>query len=158
MIILLFLMWIIFNGKITLEIAIIGAIVTGVIFVFASKYLDYSLKKEIKVYRSLGLILQFLGILVVEIIKANLATMHFVLTEREVVEPVIVEFYCDFKTRTAKTLLADSITLTPGTITVSMEGNRYQIHCLDDTLAADIDKSIFVKKLKALDELWSEEK
>jgi multicomponent Na+:H+ antiporter subunit E len=50
-------------------------------------------------------------------------------------------------------MLADSITLTPGTITVSLEGNEYVVHCLDKELAEGINTSVFVTLLKRLERM-----
>ena len=156
MIIIFFLVWIIFNGKITLEITLFGVAISILIYLFSYKFLDYSLGKEIKFYKTLGLTVSYMGILIVEIIKANFMTMRFILSGREDIDPIIIEFDCDLKSNVARTLLADSITLTPGTITVNMEENHYVVHCLDTNFAADIETSIFVDKIKKLDELWGQ--
>ena len=46
---------------------------------------------------------------------------------------------------------ANSITLTPGTITVSLTDNEYTVHCLDKELAEGISSSVFVKLLTKLE-------
>ena len=76
------------------------------------------------------------------------------MSEEEVVEPILVHFTTNLKTSTAKTLLANSITLTPGTITVTLEDNEYVVHCLDKSLAYGMDDSIFVKLLTEIEDLW----
>ncbi len=60
-------------------------------------------------------------------------------------------FNIPFKTDTARFLLANSITLTPGTITVAVEGDKFIVHCLDKTLAEGIESSVFVKLLKKIE-------
>ena len=156
MFILFFLIWIIFNGKITTEIVIFGVAISLVIFLFSKKFLDYSIPKEIRLWKSFGLILDYLFTLTIEIVKANFQTMKYILSEREQVCPVLVEFDSKLQTNTAKALLADSITLTPGTITVSVEDNHYLVHCLDETLSEGIDVSVFEKKLERLEQIWRE--
>ena len=55
-------------------------------------------------------------------------------------------------------LLANSITLTPGTITVSVEGDHFFVHCLDRELAEGMEESVFVellKQMEAVGERWS---
>ena len=56
------------------------------------------------------------------------------------------------RTNAARVLLANSITLTPGTITVSQEGDEYVVHCLDKSFAEGLDNSIFVTLLQKLEE------
>ena len=46
---------------------------------------------------------------------------------------------------------ANSITLTPGTITVSLSDDEYVVHCLDKELAQGIDSSVFVELLKRIE-------
>lgn len=150
---LLFLaVWIIFNGAITLEILILGILISAVVFAFMCKFMDYSIKKELYVYKKSVWWLQYLLLLIREIIKANLAIIPMILTLEEEVEPVIVKFHTDLKTDFTKMLLANSITLTPGTITVDLEGSEYTIHCLDTTLAEGLEGSDFEKVLKKLED------
>lgn len=67
------------------------------------------------------------------------------------VEPALIEFETHFKNDTSRFLLANSITLTPGTITVAVEGDRFIVHCLDRTLAEGIESSVFVKLLEKIE-------
>ena len=151
MFLLFFLVWIIFNGNITVEIAVIGLAVAVAVFAFICKFMDYSLRKEILLYKKLVAFIGYVIILVIEIIKANIAVIHMIVTQREVVEPVIVRFRTRLRTETARVILANSITLTPGTITVSLEGDEYEVHCLDKSLAEGIEDSMFVKLLEKME-------
>ena len=65
---------------------------------------------------------------------------------------VLVKVHTDLKTETARVILANSITLTPGTITVSLTEQELLVHCLDKTLAEGMEDSSFVKLLKKLEE------
>ena len=44
--------WIIFNGNVTLEILIFGVVIAAVMLLFMCKFMDYSLKKELNVYKN----------------------------------------------------------------------------------------------------------
>lgn len=46
-------------------------------------------------------------------------------------EPVLVRFQTGIRTQTGQTVLANSITLTPGTITADLEEGNYIVHSLD---------------------------
>lgn len=140
-----FILWVIFNGQITLEICIFGVLIAALLFAFTCKFMDYSVQKELQVIRKLGKLLQYTFTLVWEIIKANLGTVHLILTQKEEIEPVLVSFHSDLKGPIAQTLLANAITLTPGTITVTLENGEYTVHCLDESLAEGMDQSVFVK-------------
>lgn len=152
MYVLFFLAWIIFNGNITLEIVIFGVVIAAAVLAFMCKFMDYSLKKEANVYKKSICFLVYIVLLIREIIKANLAIIPRILTVEEEMEPVIVKFRTSLKSDFARMLLANSITLTPGTITVSMDGDEYTIHCLDASLAESLENSDFEKALKKLEE------
>lgn len=75
-----------------------------------------------------------------------------ILSEREEIEPALIRFQSNLKTPAARAFLANAITLTPGTITVHLQGAEYVVHCLDESLADGIDDSVFVKLLSELEE------
>ena len=152
MYVLFFLAWIIFNGNITLEIVIFGIVIAAVMFVFMCKFMDYSVKKELNVYKKSIWFLAYVVLLLREIIKANLAIIPKILTVEEEMEPCLVTFKTSLKSDFTRMLLANSITLTPGTITVSLKGDEYTIHCLDESLSEGLENSDFEKALMKLDE------
>ncbi len=151
MLLLFFLAWVIFNGRLTLEIALFGIAVSGLVFGFICKFMDYSLEKERIFYRKLPLFCKYVLLLLKEIGKSNLAVCRLILSRREVVEPVLVKIHTNLKTETARVILANSITLTPGTITVSLRDQELLVHCLDKSRAEGMEDSDFVKLLEALE-------
>ena len=79
---MLFLLWIlfvIFNGRITLEIALIGLAMTAAVYVFARRFLRYNFKAEIRLVKRLPRLLRYYGLLVAEIVKANIAVIKLIL-------------------------------------------------------------------------------
>ena len=149
---LFFIVWIIFNGRVTLEIVLFGIAISGLMFAFVCKFMGYSMEKERKFYKKCPLFCKYAVLLVKEIIKANLAVCYLILTRREVTEPVLVKVHTNLKTETARVILANSITLTPGTITVSLAGQELLVHCLDKSLAEGMEDSEFVRLLEAMEE------
>lgn len=151
MYVILFLLWIIFNGRITTEIVIFGLVISAAVYWFICKFMEFSPRKEIGYLKKGGYLLQYLYHLVKEIIIANFATMKLICSAGRVVEPVLIEFETHFKSDTSRFLLANSITLTPGTITVAVEGDKFIVHCLDKTLAEGIESSVFVRLLEKIE-------
>lgn len=144
-------LWIIFNGKFTLEILLFGIVIASVIYWFMYRFMDFSIQKDLLLWKRGLLLLRYFGILILEIIKANVTTMKLLFSEKYEIEPVLITFQTTLETRMARVLLANSITLTPGTITVSLEGNELQVHCLDKTLADGLSDGIFVRELEKLE-------
>ena len=153
MLLLFFLVWIIFNGAITTEILIFGVVVAFLMFGFVCKFIDYSMRKEVLLIKRSGYFVLYLINLLIEIIKANVSVCHFVLYGTEQIEPVMVSFHTTLKSRLARVILANSITLTPGTITVSLHGDEVIVHCLDRSLAEGMEDSSFVKMLEHMERI-----
>lgn len=151
MLLIFFVAWIIFNGRITVEISLFGLAVAGLMFGFICKFMDYSIEKERALYKKVPLLGKYVVLLIREIVKANLVVCRMILTRREVMEPVIVKVPTNLQTETAKVILANSITLTPGTITVSLTDQELLVHCLDKTLAEGMEDSEFVKLLEQME-------
>lgn len=152
MFLLLFGVWLILNGKVTLEICIFGIVIVSALLIFMCKFMDYSLRKERLLLSLVPFLIKYLCVLLVEIVKANIAVLKISMSPELQPEPALVYFETELKTELAKVMLANSITLTPGTITVSLEGNRYCVHCLDRDFAEGIEDSVFVDLLKEMEE------
>lgn len=152
MFVLFFLIWVIFNGQLTAEIAAFGVVIAGVMYLFICKFLCYSPKYDLFFLKKFPLLIQYVFTLVIEIIKANLAVFRLIYTAEYELEPAIVHFQTDLRSTFARVLLANSITLTPGTITVSLQDDHYMVHCLDKELTEGIASSVFVKLLKKIEE------
>lgn len=151
MLLLFLILWIVFNGQFTLEILLLGLVISGVMYGFICKFLGYRPATDLWLLKKTGGILHYLYVLLCEIVKAAYAVIRVTFSSKYEVEPAIVRFRVDLHTTAARVLLANSITLTPGTITVSLEGDEYVVHCLDKSFGEGIDNSIFVKLLKELE-------
>ena len=150
---LFFLIWIIFNGQFTWEIAGFGIVISGLIYWFTCRFLGYRPGTDLILLKKLFQILQYVFVLIKEIVKANFAVIRMITSSRYEIEPAVVRFKSDLKTAPARILLANSITLTPGTITVLLEEDEYVVHCLDKELAEGMNHSIFVELLEKLERM-----
>lgn len=151
MFILFFLIWVIFNGQFTAEIAVFGVVIAGAMYWFLCKFFNYSPRYDLFLCKKAPLLIQYMLTLVWEILKANLSVFRLIYTAEYELEPAVVHFKTDLQTTFARVLLANSITLTPGTITVALTDNEYTVHCLDKELAEGISSSIFVKLLSKIE-------
>lgn len=157
MYIFLFVIWVILNGKITVEIAVLGAVICAALYGFMCRYMDYGLKKELQAAGCLGRIIKYLLYLTLEIIKANVETARIILTFDQEPDPVLVRFGTGLKTTAGQTALANSITLTPGTITADLHDGRYLVHSLDRAFAVGIHESGFVERIGGIEEKMERE-
>ncbi len=70
-----------------------------------------------------------------QIVQSGLYVAYIVLHPRLPVDPRIVYFRSRQPNVQARVILGNSITLTPGTITVEIEGDRFMVHALDEQVA-----------------------
>ena len=153
MYLIFFLIWVIFNGQFTPEIAVFGLIIAGLMYAFICKFMGYKPRADSIMAKKFFYLIQYVFILVKEIVKANFAVIRMITSSRYELEPAVVRFKTDLKSAPARIMLANSITLTPGTITVSLTGDEYVVHCLDKSLAEGINSSIFVTLLRRLERM-----
>lgn len=148
MAVLFFLFWVVLNGRLTAEIALFGLAISGGLYLFLVRFLDYRPRYDLLVLKSLPLAGRYLAVLVREAALSALVMAGYVFNHRDIPEPVLVSFRPPLETAFARTVLASSITLTPGTITVDMRDGVFQVHCYDRTMAEGLDKSVFVQLLR----------
>ena len=60
---LFFIVWIIFNGRVTLEIILFGIAISGLMFAFVCRFMDYSMEKERNFYREFPLFCKYVVLL-----------------------------------------------------------------------------------------------
>jgi multicomponent Na+:H+ antiporter subunit E len=143
--------WIIFNEKLNLEILLLGLVISAAAFFFVCKFMDYSVAKELAFYKKIGKALCYAAALIREILIANLQVCRLILSEEEEIEPVLAEFSSCMETPAGQAFYANAITLTPGTITVTVEQNQYVVHCLDASMAEGLSDSGLEKRLHELE-------
>jgi len=73
----------------------------------------------------------FIPALLWEIIKSNLDVAYRVLHPRMPINPGIVRVPVNLQSQYGKTILANSITLTPGTLTLDVSGQNFYVHWLN---------------------------
>ena len=150
-----FVIWLTVNGRITTETVIAGAVVSAALHLLSRNFPSSRPLPFIPVLRHLpeGLfhLFIYLFILLVEIVKANLQVIRLVLSPVIEVDPCLVRFRTDLRTEAARVALANSITLTPGTLTVSLKGNNLLIHALDRGMARGLNESALVRQLRRME-------
>jgi len=80
--------------------------------------------------RALPRVLWYVSWLLGEIVRSNLAVARIVLDPRLPIDPVVVRLRPPMRGALAMTTLANSITLTPGTITLDAEDGELTVHAL----------------------------
>ena len=131
MLLLFFILWIILNGRVTLELVLLGIPIAAAVFLFARAAFGYSVRTEGYVLKYLPLTVLYLINLMVEIIRASLNVIAIIINPSRKPDPVLIEFDSGLPTEFQNVVLANSITLTPGTITIDItEDGIFSVHAL----------------------------
>jgi len=150
----LLLIWVIANGTLAFDVLITGIVISAAIaLAFASFARVYSVirwsPKVILYY------LMYLTVFLIELTRANLNVMRLVFSPHIDIEPGIVEIKTSLKSPIGRLALANSITLTPGTLVVDIKDDSLFIHWINvsvtDPVAATEEISArFEKYLKVV--------
>jgi multicomponent Na+:H+ antiporter subunit E len=106
-----------------------GMAVSSVIALFFGKYFSANGLSNLSPVRVFAFLL-YIPFLLWEIIKANVEVAIIVLSPTLPIKPAIVKAKTSLKSDVGKLWLANSITLTPGTLTVDIDGDDYYVHCI----------------------------
>ena len=130
--ILSFLTWLALTGFSDIQEIIAGIIVALLVSTIAGHFLVSTKKRNPFVKRMLFGIIYFFKF-IWEMIKANFHVAYIVVHPNLPIKPGIVKIKSGLKKEAALTILANSITLTPGTLTVDVnpENHDLYIHRID---------------------------
>ncbi|QNL20421.1 Na+/H+ antiporter subunit E [Hyphobacterium sp. CCMP332] len=120
-------LWMIFTFKLSWENIIVGILVSTITVFLFGKYFVQDLSKLLEPKRYYWFIV-YLFVFIWECIKANFDVAYRVLHPDLPIKPGIVKTRTTLKTDVAKTTLANSITMTPGTITMDIINDDIYIH------------------------------
>ena len=105
----------------------VGIFISLVLALFLNKnYLKLGLP-PLSIKRIIFFIL-YISVLFIEIVKANLDVAYRVIHPKMPIKPGIIIIKTKLKQDIAKMILANSITLTPGTFTLDIKGDELLIH------------------------------
>ena len=152
MFICFFALWVVLNGRWTTEIGVFGLVFAALAYAFTWKYMGYSPKVDAALVMRIPSAVRYGANLVMEIVKANLAVSKMILKSDFVPEPQLVQFDVDLKKNRHLVALANSITLTPGTITVDLDENHFLVHALDASFVEGLDDGGFVQQLMDMEQ------
>ena len=137
---LLFLTWVVFSGQMDAFHLTLGVISCALVTALSADLLFENRSTGIRERLSQGRKMAgYLLWLLYQIVLANFHLLKLVFSKADALQPQIVCYESGLVTDFEKFLLANSITLTPGTITIKIIGDKYYIHAISDVAAAGLD-------------------
>ncbi len=119
-----------FLAGFTVDEVILGSIVSAVLTVILVKYFDFNIDKKfpIKLFKFLFI---YIPVFIWKLVLANLDIARRVLSPKIPLNPGIVKIKTGLKGDFGKLTLANSITLTPGTLSIDVEDEYIYVHTVD---------------------------
>lgn len=132
----MFAFWILLSGKFDLFHMTLGVISSILVAVFSSDLLFQEKRRGGRLAETWRF-LCYIPWLLYEIILSTIHVTFLALHPRmkSVIDPRIVTFKTKLENDFSRVTLANSITLTPGTITVLMHDDKYYVHALSRKVA-----------------------
>jgi multicomponent Na+:H+ antiporter subunit E len=126
----LFIIWMIANATLAVDTVIAGLVISAVIALafatFAKVYSVIRWSPTVLFYY-----LKYLGVFFIELVKANISVMRLVFSPSIDIKPGIIEIKTELKSPIGRLALANTITLTPGTLVVDIKEDSLFVHCIN---------------------------
>lgn len=154
--VLCYFIWILLTGSFAAQELIVGAVVSILVAWFSARFFVHDSPFWFFGKRFFILIWYCVAIFPWELIKANWDVAKRVLSPGELkINPGIIRVPVELKAEYGRAMLADSITLTPGTITVDIDERDgqcwYYIHWVD---VQEFDRTAAGEAIKGRMEKW----
>jgi multicomponent Na+:H+ antiporter subunit E len=146
--------WVLFSGRFDLFHLLLG-MGSSLMVASVSSRLLFPMGISPGLFKCWVRFLSYLPWLFKQIFQANLHLLYLAFHPRmmDKINPKVVQFNSKLKSDISRTTLANSITLTPGTITIYAGAlGNFTVHCIDDRSQKGLPGSMEEKILKVFNE------
>ncbi len=150
--VIMLIFWIILSGMFDAFHLTLGVISCLLVANFSGKMLFESLRVEVRARQIFGM-LAYGPWLLWEIVLSSLQVAYIVLHPQmlDKMDPQLIRFKTKLKSNFARVTFAQSITLTPGTITVSLQNDEMTVYALTQSAAASLPGEMERRIARALE-------
>lgn len=138
---LLFGFWLILSPKISEQSIFMGLSVSALVVLYSKDILFDQLEMPLYQMKHFLNMTHFIAILLVEIVKANIDVAKIVLNPSLPIQPQFIRVPMMIKNDMNKVIYGNSVTLTPGTLTVDITEDDFIIHALTNEAAEAMENS-----------------
>ncbi len=148
---ILFLFWVAVSGTLKWPQLVVGLAAAIFVTYFNRKLLITAAESPPLSFKTLLWLAGYFALLLFDIVKANFQVAWIVLHPRMPIEPNLVPLEVDLERVAGRVLLANSITLTPGTLTILADEKKFLVHALTFKNGEDIEHWPLIKRLKQME-------
>ena len=145
-----FLIYLILVNAVQRDVVIVGLVVSFITTLVIIRFIDLPIR-FLNPLRWIFFII-YLPYFIKEVIKANVRIAVIVLSPKLPIRPELKRGKTGLATPHGKLLLSSSVTLTPGTLTVDIMEDEFQIHCVSTDKSAEEIMEPFEKYIKRITE------
>lgn len=125
--------WFIMSGFFDIVHGIMGVLSVGIVLALNYKLKNHNFfedEHEVLTHIRYGRLFLYIPWLIYQILVSAIQVARIILTPSLPIETKIVRFKVDLPSAHAKMILGNSITLTPGTLTIDIDGDEFLVHGL----------------------------
>ncbi|MGH4119904.1 Na+/H+ antiporter subunit E [Clostridium sp.] len=137
------LFWIVISENTKIETICIGIIISLLVATLNKDLMCINRKLNFRKNSMLWISYTFL--MLKEILVSNINVAKIVLSPKMIISPQMVTIRTKIKSDFHKAMFANTITLTPGTLTISIDGDKTLVHCLKYEYSKELNNSAFEK-------------
>lgn len=134
------LLWVLLTGSLDGEELLVGVLAVALTTAVAGPRLEILSGVRLSPGAAVSLA-AYLGYFFQALVRANLDMARRVLAPSLPIRPAMVEVRTGLESRLGRLLLANSITLTPGTLSVDVRGDRILVHWIDASPGTDLESA-----------------
>jgi multicomponent Na+:H+ antiporter subunit E len=139
--VVLFGLWLLLSGHFDffhITVGFFSALAVTLVHIRLNRFLYYKKRIAEGHHLNWGRLMLYIPWLIWEIIVASIQVAYVVLHPRTPINPSLVKFKTKLPNIAARVILGNSITLTPGTLTIRIEDDEFLVHALTDASHSSI--------------------
>lgn len=148
--VMLLVFWLLLSGIFTPLFIILGVICS----LLVARWSHDLLFGDVDIKQSVGMFWRLLKVVpwvLWQIVLANFHLVYLTMHPKMPIDPAFIKFKVDLKTDIGVFILANMITLTPGTVTVRATHNEFIVHAISQTTAEGIISGEMQNKVKEIE-------
>ena len=134
LIVLLSVFWVFLSGKYDIFYLLLGGVSITLVVLLNRRVISLNFYSQERSNASFRIHRLFVYIpwLIWEMLLSSLQVAVIILSPKMPINPSIIRFKVKLPNMTSKVILGNSISLTPGTLTIDIEGDEFLVHALND--------------------------
>ena len=146
--IVVFIFWLILSGIPTIGMIALGVLSSLLIIFLINKMDIIDHETSLLNFKPIRLLIYFFW-LIKEMMLSNILVCYYIISPKAKINPSVIKVKASQKSEVGKVLYANSITFTPGTVTIDVNGDDLVVHVLAEPFKNSILKNTMDSMVKS---------